>query len=90
MAKIEVLRGFSAIFSSEQAESLEVYILVLVEEFAVVEVGGAPRGEDRRGSDGVSSNHRLVSVTEPFQEKYFVSPPSLGNLECWEPSDHLS
>ena len=52
MVKIEVLTGLSAIFSSELAESLEVYILVLVEEWAVVVVEvTTPRGEDRRGSD---------------------------------------
>ena len=70
MVKIEVLTGFSAIFSSELAESLEVYILVLVEEEAVVAVVViTPRGEHRRGSDRENSNLRLVSETESFQEK---------------------
>ena len=93
MVKIEVLTGFSAIFSSELAEWMEVYILDLVVESAVVGVVvvvGTPRGGDRKGSDGESNNLRRVSVSESFQEKYFFFPRALGNWECWEPSVHLS
>ena len=73
MVKIEVSRGFSAIFSSEEAESVEVYILVWVVESAVVVVGATPRDEDRKDSDGENNNLRLASGTELLQgESVFV------------------
>lgn len=90
MVKIEVSRGFSAIFSSEPAESLEVYILVLVVESAVVVAVRTPRGADRRDSDRENNNLRQVSVTERLQAESFVFPRVLGNWECWEPSALLS
>ena len=72
LVKIEVSRGFSAIFSSE--ESLEVYILVWVVESAVVVVGATPRGEGRKGSDGENNNLRLASGTERLQGESFFVP----------------
>ena len=71
---IEVSRGLSAIFSSEEAESVEVYILVWVVESAVVVVGATPHGEDRKGSDGENNNLRLVSGTERLQGQSFFVP----------------
>ena len=74
LVKIEVSRGLSAIFSSEEAESVEVYILVWVVESAVVVVGATPRDEDRKGSDGENNNLRLVSGTERLQGESFFVP----------------
>ena len=73
LVKIEVSRGFSAIFSSEEAESVEVYILVWVVESAVVVVA-TPRDEGRKGSDGENNNLRLVSGTERLQGESFFVP----------------
>ena len=71
---IEVSRGLSAIFSSEEAESVEVYILVWVVESAVVVVGATPRGEGRKGSDGENNNLRLASGTERLHGESFFVP----------------
>ena len=73
LVKIEVSRGLSAIFSSEEAESGAVYILVSVVESAVV-VGATPRDEDRKGSDGENNNLRLASGTERLQGESFFVP----------------